>query len=327
MADAARPSRVRALLELLRLTNVFTALADVAMGFLITHESLHVLAGAPNPASSMTEGLQFALLAAASVCVYLSGMVLNDYFDREVDFEERPERPIPSERISPRFARRLGWGLLAIGITAGSVAGMLTAGIRSGLTATLLAGMVVSYDALLKRTPLGPLAMGSCRTLNVLLGMSVAGPLVAMHWIIAAGIGVYITGVTWFARTEARESHRGQLAAALLVMLGGIALLAWYPQWATGDVPDVSRPAFALRAGDRWYWFWGLMAIMIGWRGLRAVIDPLPVYVQGAVKQCLISLIVLDAAVCLGIRGPYYGASIVLLVVPTMFLGRWIYST
>ncbi|HVX13448.1 MAG TPA: UbiA family prenyltransferase [Pirellulales bacterium] len=315
MAASASPSRVRAFLELLRFPNVFTALADVAMGFLFTHLTAQ-------PAGS------FVLLAVASVCLYLAGMVLNDYFDRDVDFEERPARPIPSGRISASFARVLGFGLLVAGVAAGWTAGMLEATARSGIVATLLAACVVSYDALLKRTPLGPLAMGSCRMLNVLMGMSGgAGPFVAIHWVVALGVGIYIAGVTWFARTEATESHRAPLAAALLVMLAGIAVLAWYPQWAADDVPEFSRPIYALRTGDRWYWFWGLMAVMVGWRGLRAVIDPLPVYVQGAVKQCLISLIVLDAAVCMGVRGAFYAACIVALVVPTMFLGRWIYST
>lgn len=315
MDETASSSRLRAWAELLRLPNVFTALADVAMGFLLTHESHH-------PAAILS------LLAAASACLYLSGMVLNDYFDGAVDAAERPERPIPSGRLSPTFARRLGWALLVAGILAGAIAGMLTASVRSGLIAALLAGMVVSYDAFLKRTPLGPVAMGSCRLLNVLLGMSAgADPLAAMHWIVACGIGVYIAGVTWFARTEATESHRGQLAMALVVMVGGIALLAWYPQWSDNSLPEFAQPVYALRTGNRWYWFWGLMAVLIGWRGLRAVIDPLPVYVQGAVKQCLVSLIVLDAAVCIGVRGPFYGAAIVALVLPTMFLGRWIYST
>ncbi|HEX7379318.1 MAG TPA: UbiA family prenyltransferase [Pirellulales bacterium] len=315
MDDTQSASRLRAWAELFRLPNVFTALADVAMGFLLTHPSHH-------PADVL------ALLALASACIYLSGMVLNDYFDRAVDAVERPRRPLPSGRVSPRLARRLGWGLLATGVVAGWLAGLLTGGVRSGLTATLVAGMVVAYNAWLKRTPLGPPAMGSCRLLNVLLGMSAAGePPAAMHWVVAGGIGVYIAGVTWFARTEAVESHRGQLAAALAVMIGGIALLASYPQWADNNLPEVSQPVYALRTGDRWYWFWGLMAVMIGWRCLRAVIDPLPVYVQGAVKQCLISLVVLDAAVCIGVRGPFYGAAIVALVLPTMFLGRWIYST
>jgi 4-hydroxybenzoate polyprenyltransferase len=308
------PSRVRALLELLRLPNVFTALADVAMGFLFTHTTAQ-----PAP--------QFVLLALASCSLYLAGMVLNDYFDRDIDSQERPERPIPSGRISLVFARNLGWSLLGVGVLAGWSAGIATTDLRTGLVATILALAVVLYDYKLKHTPLGPLAMGSCRTLNVLLGMSAAAePLQAIHVVVALGVGTYIAGVTWFARTEATESRRGQLGLALLVMLSGIGLLAWYPQWAA-DVPSVSRPVYALNTGDRWYWFWGLMGVMIGWRALRAIIDPMPVYVQSAVKQCLISLIVLDAAVCVGVRGPFHAIAIVALVLPTMFLGRWIYST
>ncbi|HQU44792.1 MAG: hypothetical protein B7Z73_06665 [Planctomycetia bacterium 21-64-5] len=313
-SDAA-PSTVRALAELLRLPNVFTALADVAMGFLFTHESAQ-------PAN------QFALLGLASCSLYLSGMVLNDYFDRDIDRLERPARPIPSERISAGFARALGFGLLALGLLAGWGAGMMTANARCGIVATVLAAAVVLYDAVLKRTPLGPLAMGSCRVLNVLLGMSAAADVFQpIHWIVALGVGTYIAGVTWFARTEATDSHRGQLALGLLVMLGGIGLLAWYPRWYTADVEPWSDPVHAKWIGDRWYWFWGLMSIMIGWRALRAVIFPQPVYVQGTVKQCLLSLIILDAAVCMGVRGPFYAAAIVALVFPTMFLGRWIDST
>ena len=304
------------MLELLRLPNVFTALADVGMGFLFTHDSAQ-------PAS------QFALLAVASSSLYLAGMVLNDYFDRDIDAQERPGRPIPSRRISVGFARNLGWALLASGMIAGWGAGMIEdhAQARSGIIGTVLAASVILYDSILKHTPLGPLAMGSCRVLNVLLGMSAADSFVSIHWVVAMGIGAYIAGVTWFARSEAIESNRLALIWGLIVMLSGIGLLAWYPQWYTLEAGLLSQPNYALNAGDRWYWFWGLMAVMIGWRALRAIIDPLPIYVQSAVKQCLISLIVLDAAVCLGVRGPYYAVMIVVLVLPTMFLGRWIYST
>ena len=46
-------------------------------------------------------------LAGASVCLYWAGMAANDWADRELDAVERPERPIPSGRISaarPRWA-------------------------------------------------------------------------------------------------------------------------------------------------------------------------------------------------------------------------------
>ena len=90
--------RVLAYLRLLRLPTVFTALADIFLGFLLTHPTLTTDEG-PNPLPS------FLLLCAASAGLYLSGMVFNDYFDRLIDAEERPNRPIPSGAISPARPR------------------------------------------------------------------------------------------------------------------------------------------------------------------------------------------------------------------------------
>ena len=78
--------------------------------------------------------------------------------------------------------------------------------------------------------------MGGCRTLNVLLGMSVLREDWRIeHWIVAAGVGVYIAGVTWFARDDARRSDRRQLTAAALVMLAGVALVGALPWLSDGD--------------------------------------------------------------------------------------------
>ena len=188
-------------LRLLRLPNAFTAIADVAMGFLFVHQGL-------------SPPLVFACLAVASVHLYLAGMVLNDVWDVEIDRVARPERPLAAGRISVRTARRLGFGLLTLGVASGWLAGFL--GLvpeaivwRAGVVASLLAINVVLYDGVLKRTVLGPVGMGICRFLNVLLGMAVAAPagdhslglgFASYQFVPAAGIGLYIVGVTWFAR-------------------------------------------------------------------------------------------------------------------------------
>jgi 4-hydroxybenzoate polyprenyltransferase len=300
---------MRAYLELLRLPNVFTAMADILLGFLFTHERLQ-----PWP--------QFALLLGASSSLYLAGMVLNDFFDLSQDARERPSRPIPSGRVTARAAHRLGFGMLAVGAALGWSTSALTAEVRPGLVATLLAGAVLIYDGVLKKTPLAPVVMGACRMLNVLLGMSLAsGPWQAVHWLVAGGIGLYIVGVTVFARTEAHESRRSQLILGLAILLTDIALLAWLPHWATGtEQPPIRVP-------ERWYLFWGLIGVLAGWRCLRAIVDPRPVLVQAAVKNCIFSLVVLDAGVCLAVQETYWGLVILALLVPTMALGRWIYST
>lgn len=300
---------MRATLQLLRLPNVFTAMADILLGFLFTHQRLD-----PWP--------QFALLLAASSLLYLSGMALNDFFDRGQDARERPFRPIPSGRIAAAAAVRLGLGMLVLGAVLGWAASWAAGDLRPSLVATLLAAAVLLYDGVLKRTPLGPVTMGACRMLNVLLGMSVAPEAwQAVHWVVAGGIGLYMVGVTIFARTEARASARPQLVLGVLVLLSGLALLASLPQWATGhEWPEINVP-------QRWYVFWGLLGLLIAWRPVLAIVDPRPPLVQVAVRNCIFSLVILDAGVCLAVQDLYWGLVILALLVPTMTLGRWIYST
>src|SRR5688572_2665156 len=90
---------IRGWLELVRLPNVFTAAADVLMGYLFTHESL-------------ADRQLVVALVGASCSLYLAGMVLNDVFDLKVDMLERPGRPLPSGRVPLAAARAFGVVLL-----------------------------------------------------------------------------------------------------------------------------------------------------------------------------------------------------------------------
>lgn len=320
-ADAGR---LRAYLQLVRLPNVFTAMADVAMGIFVVR------------GESAGRGALLALVAASSL-LYLAGMVLNDLFDREQDARERPERPIPSGRVSVRAAAWLGAELLLLGTGLGWLASSLTGDLRSGIVATLLAAAVVAYDRWLKRTPLGPLAMGLCRALNVLLGMSAASAAwQAPHALIAAGLGVYIAGVTWFARTEAATSRRAALAGAVVVMAAGLALVAAFPYYAApAPLGEISGPqVFDRVEPGRWHVLWVALTLLICGRAAVAVAEPSPRNVQRAVKNAILSLIVFDTVVAFAVRdwgqpvAEWSGAMLLLLLLlPALFLGRWIYST
>jgi len=307
--------RLRSWLQLFRLPNVFTAMADIFLGFLLVHTSLE-----PWPV--------FLSLLAASCLMYTAGMVLNDVFDIAIDREERPSRPIPAGRVPLGLALHTGGVMLGAGLALGWVATFLSGQWRCGVVATLLAVMVVAYDRILKRTPLAPVAMGACRSLNVLLGASAAaGELHAIHWIIAGGLGLYITGVTWFARREASSSARPQLIAAIVVIAAGLAILAAFPLFADEKLPPDWQPDYALAIGARWWMLWGILG---GWTVLqcaKAVQDPKPAVIQAAVKHCIVSLVIFDAACCFAVRDVYWAAAIWALVVPTLWLGRWIYST
>jgi 4-hydroxybenzoate polyprenyltransferase len=301
-------SPIVAWLQLLRLPNVFTAAADVTMGYAVTQFY-----------PEWTREL--AMLIAASCMLYLSGMVLNDVFDAEGDKRDRPDRPIPSGRISLKSAAALGWGLLAGGIAVAWSLSFEANDWRPGAIATLLAACIILYDGALKRTRLAPFIMGECRFLNVLLGMS----LLIVPWgegelLIALGIGVYVMGVTIFARTDARVSSRTRLLAGLIILLAGIALLAVVPT-LSGDRPSLNIPQ------PGWYLLWAALALIISRRCVMAVFEPSPPRVQSAVRNCVHSIIALDAALCVGYVDTYWGFALLSLLVPTMLLTLWLNAT
>jgi 4-hydroxybenzoate polyprenyltransferase len=208
------PESLLAWVRLLRLPNHATAVADVLAGYLIVSQSRAIDWPAP--------ALWWAILA--SLGFYAAGMVLNDVFDLALDREERPERPLPSGRISVRSASAAGNVLMAIGSAAACATAFAAHSPWPALVGALLTAAVWTYNRHAKATSLGPAVMGSCRSLNWLLGMTAAGGPHGPHqWLLPIGMGVYVMGITVYARDEAEESRSGTLAAGMLIMLIGLA--------------------------------------------------------------------------------------------------------
>jgi len=298
--------RVLAFAQLLRLPNVFTAFADTALAGCV---GAAVYAGWVSPAYLTT----LALLALASACLYLAGMVWNDVFDLAEDTRDRPFRPLPSGRITVRTAGLLAGALTLVGVGLTFVAGSPLLGVGLGVA-------VLLYDAWLKRTPLGPVAMAACRFLNVLLGLSAIPadafpPALRLHT--AGVVGVYIVGVTWFARTEATESSRRHLTAAACVV--GLSLV----------LALVLRDRVPVEPGPSALLFPYLLVafgFVVGVPIRRAVKNPGPGEVQAAIKRCVLGLVGLDAVLAVAFVG-LPGLGILLLLPPALLLGKWVYST
>lgn len=324
MESPSPPSKLLAYLKLCRLPNVFTALADIGMGSCFVR-------GAANP-----DGALVALLLASGM-MYTAGMVLNDVYDIEIDREERPQRPLPSGQIDLAWARKLGFILLGLGVVAAWLSPWLSGSIpngiqlwRSGAVGVLLALAILAYDIVLKNTPLGPIAMGSCRFLNVLLGMSISltpaadvGEFVgftAAQFVVASGIGVYIVGVTFFAKSEATTSQAFLLLASLVVAVAGMALLASFPRLGVPRPLSIAQPGW-------WPAIMAILGLFVIRPALRAIMKPQPRYVQAAVKHFIVSLITLDAAVTFAMAGSTPAFAVLGLLVPMLILGKWVYST
>ena len=77
----------------------------------------------------------------------------------------------------------------------------------------------------------------------------------------------------------------------------------------------------------KWHILILVLGLLIGWRCLRAVLEPIPARVQMAVKHGILSLVVLDASVVYVVQGPTAAMAVLALLVPTVVLGRWVYST
>jgi 4-hydroxybenzoate polyprenyltransferase len=306
-------SRLATYAQLVRLPNLPTALADICLGAL-----------AAGAGALPHRWLAFALLLMASACLYCGGMVWNDFFDVEQDKRERPQRPIPSGRVTRGEAGRFGAVLLAAGVLFALLAGVAVGRSEpdgSNLVAPLLACCIVVaiflYDGWLKRTPLGPVAMGLCRFLNVLLAVSIAGSLLwprGTH--LAAVVGLYIVGVTWFARTEARLSNQWSLVGAFGVMVFALALAVPLPLYPRA----VASPVFL--------YLLVALGVAVGFPVSQAVVVPTPNRVQAGVKRALMALVLLDATLATALAGTV-GLVILVLMAPSVYLNRrqWLYAT
>ncbi len=311
----AQRSSLLAYLQLARAANVFTAAADIVLGCMLT--------GQQTPPD-----WRFWTLCIASMSLYLAGMVFNDVFDHEVDLVERPSRPIPSGRVSQTAAVVFGTVLIIIGNVAALVVGP-----QSGVVAVMLTAAIFAYDGLLKSTVVGPLSMGVCRFLNVMLGASLlAGadsPSLTAVWAmpqlqVAAGLGVYITGVTWFSRQEASVSNRPQLMGAAIILNIGLLLLIAFALLYGSDTAMAGRAYRPLATAL----LIGAVGVSINRNALNAILDPQPARVRTAIKIMILSVIMLDASLVWLVQpNMIYAMALALLILPSLALARFLAVT
>jgi len=165
--------------------------------------------------------LRLPLLLLATSAFYVGGMWLNDAFDRAIDAEQRPERPIPSGEVGARAVFGTGFGLLGLGLLLlvwigfGFAAGT---GIWPVLGGLGLAAAILLYDAWHKNNPASPLLMGLCRVLvYVTAGLAVVA---ALPWALAGGalaLLCHLIGLTYVAKQETLDEV-GNLWPLLFLM-------------------------------------------------------------------------------------------------------------
>ncbi|GLY99124.1 SCO3242 family prenyltransferase [Actinoplanes sp. NBRC 103695] len=307
--------RLRDLISLVRAPAALSVPGDVVAG-----------AGA---AGSL--GAPVAGLAGASVCLYWAGMAANDWADRELDAHERPERPIPSGRISAPAALGIAAGLTGAGLALAGAAG----GRRALAVAGPLAAAVWLYDLKLKNTAAGPAGMALCRGLDVMLGASGSErPARAVPSALAVALHTYT--VTALSRREVSGAEP-RLAAVTLAttaaLSGAVAVTGrlWTTTAARSrDGVDSGPPSSGvgegagrrsaqptLHRGGRSGWRWAATAALAAGyavkygRAQAAVIgDPAASRVRAAVGAGITSLPSLQGALAARSGSPLAGLAV-----------------
>lgn len=278
-------------LRLARPANLLTSVSDIWAGAALSGVLSTALY---DPA--LTRSL--AWLSLATIFLYAGGVVMNDVCDARLDAVERPERPIPSGQVSLKAATLWGGSLLVAGILAASMTGAV-----SGLLALGVALTALLYDRWGKHHALlGPVNMGLCRGINLLLGMSITtGAIAHMGWAAIVPV-IYIGAITLISRGEVHGANRSSLGAAFVFYAVVILIIGW-----EAFLSDRLWEALP---------FLVLFLIMVLPSLIKAFKSPTGPLIGKAVKAGVLSLILLNASwVAAGAGLPWAVATALLLPV------------
>jgi len=291
--------RIKEYLLLIRLPNVFTTPSNILVGYFA---AIGVTAAS---------GLELIALIVSSASLYVAGIVLNDYFDIEIDKRERPFRPLPSGNIPKNHA-------LAIAVIALIIANAITFLVNptSLVVSIALSLTIIAYDFRLKHYPSGLFAMGGARFLNVVLGASPALLYLDNHsyavlGIASASLFVFVMSITILSKREV-DSERSDWGIPLVMVVGVILAVA--------------------SAGLLLHLNWAFLLILLIFAGVmvgtfKQHLTNHQASVQKAVRNMVLSIIVLDSVFVAGTAGLIYGLATMLLILPAIALAKKLYVT
>ena len=278
----------------MRPANIVTAISDILAGIAISGFFL----------SSPEDHSSVVWLILSTMGLYGGGVVMNDVFDADLDAIERPERPIPSGLISRAEATTLGLSLLVAGVVFAFLASVL-----SGTLALVIALAALIYDRWAKHdSVLGPLNMGVCRGLNLLLGISIIPASVADHWYLAIVPITYIAAITMISRGEVHGGKKITIYGAAVLYLAAMCGI-FYVSLQHGQA--IGTLLFIL-----------IWAFMVFLPLKNAISKPEGRLIGRAVKAGVLALILMNAAWASAFGVTYLALIIILLLPLSVLLAR-----
>ena len=334
---------LRQYLLLIRAPNLFTVPSNIMSGYF-----------ALTPASNADLG-QLISLIISSVFLYISGIVLNDYFDIEVDRKERPNRPLVSGRITKRSAFIIAWASI---ITANILA-FLTSWASFVISASLTA-VIIAYNYRLKRNDVSnPLTMASARFLNVVLGGSSAlGLSLIMHQnhmvlvFVGFSLFLYTAAISVLSRKEIADPENPSLRSSwvaiaisfsivfvVIALILAIGLLGYFQIGFILNlllfsslmtvtflrliikIRILTSPIGKIEKEQQYN------VRMADQKGRNRIYWKAALEIQNTIKVMVLSIVILDSIFLSGFVGIHYGMATLLLVIPPIYLGRKLYVT
>jgi 4-hydroxybenzoate polyprenyltransferase len=334
---------LRQYLLLIRAPNLFTVPSNIMAGYF-----------ALTPANNTDLGQLFSLIIS-SIFLYISGIVLNDYFDIEVDRKERPNRPLVSGRITKRSALIIAGASI---ITANFVAFLVSWAIL--MISASLTAVIIAYNYRLKRNAVSnPLTMASARFLNVVLGGSSAlGLSLVIHQdhmilvFVGFSLFLYTAAISVLSRKEIADPENPSLRSSwvviaisfsiVFVLITLILVIGLLEYFQIGFILNflifsslmtviLLRLIIKIRILTRLI---GKIkneqkhnVSMADQKGRNKIYWKAAMEIQNTIKVMVLSIIILDSIFLSGLVGIPYGMATLLLVIPPIYLSRKLYVT
>jgi 4-hydroxybenzoate polyprenyltransferase len=289
---------------LIRIPNLFTCPSNVIVGFAQVGLLISVV-----PATLL-------LLILASLLLYTVGIVLNDYLDRHADKRDRSNRPLPSGRISSRSA--------AILIVLASLSSVFIAAYVSSLTLFIvlaILGTIIAYDAKLKSSSFGHLAMALSRVLNIVLGFS---PFLFLPFsntndylrigVILICMFIYIFVISYVSKFESSNLPKEINYTFVLISIFSIPILL-----SLFTVTGYFKTDLLLLLPI----FVGILIFTFGKIRIRSGLSE----AGPIVRNLVLSIVVLDSLFMSGSAGLAYGLGLMVFLIPALLLSSKFYVT
>ncbi len=289
-------------LILVRFPNLFTLPSNILVGFFIVSALFQIAF------------VEVLFVVTISILLYCVGIILNDYFDFTIDKKERPNRPLPSGKISRKIAIILAFVFSILALILSFIVSMQTLAISA-----ILLAVIFGYDKYLKKTSAGPYTIATARVMNILLGVSANinnignySQIVILIFVLSITF-VYVSLIGFLSRYEiygfSNNLKLFLFPTILGVIITSIILFSYAGFFRYDSLIILTLFSF-------------IMAL-----SFYKISKKDSLGIQKIIQNMILSIIILDSTFLSGIRGIELGLVVLTLLAPLLLLSKKMHMT